>query len=407
METSSFEIDVPDAEVARLKRKLQDTRVPTHPIVPGAGGDYGPPIQWFHQLYTKWLHDFDWSTVQQYLNRHQHYTAAIDDKGRTLRVHFTHTRSFKPNAIPLMLVHGWPGSFYEFDRVVDSLVSPENAADPAFHVVVPSLPGFCWSSGPPTRGWTMQDTARVFNKLMLQLGYSSYAVQAGDWGSFVAREMGSKFAECKAVHLNFCPVALGDDITDLTPRERKVKERFNDWDDNHLGYAVTMRSRPHTIGVALNDNPVGILAWVGEKYVEAVAPGNLDKDDWDHAILVTCSLYFFSGCLMTSQLPYFENVKHAGFGEYFLRKENYIRVPFGYTSFLYDTRPGTERTVKPTGRLVYYREVDDGGHFAALERPDVFLEDCRNFFGKWYEHSMIQHSLSYGGQVHGGLALGL
>lgn len=210
----------------------------------------------------------------------------------------------------------------------------------------------------------MQDTARVFNKLMLQLGYPSYAVQAGDWGSFVAREMGSKFPECKAVHLNFCPVPLPDDLTDLTPREQKVKQRFHDWDDNHLGYAVTMRSRPHTLGVALNDNPVGILAWVGEKYLEAVAPAKLDDAaDWDEAILVTCSLYFFSGCLMTSQLPYFENVKHAEFGDYFLREENYIRVTFGYTSFLYDTRPGTERTVKPTGRLVYYR-----GEFATARR---------------------------------------
>ena len=200
----------------------------------------------------------------------------------------------------------------------------------------------------------MQDTARVFNKLMVLLGYTSYVVQAGDWGSFVAREMGSKFPECKAVHFNFLPVALEEDITDLTPREIKVKERYQDWLDNHLGYAVLMRTRPHTIGVALTDNPVGILAWVGEKYEEAVAPGRLRDPEWDQAILTTCALYYFSGCIMSASLPYFENVKHADFGEFFLQKENYVSVPMGYTSFLYDTRPGTKRTAQNTGRLVFY-----------------------------------------------------
>jgi hypothetical protein len=157
----------------------------------------------------------------------------------------------------------------------------------------------------------MQDTARLFNTLMVhQLGYSSYAVQAGDWGSFVAREMGSKFPECKAVHLNFCPVPLSpQEDANLTPREEKVMKRYHDWHDNHLGYAVTMRSRPHAIGFALADNPVGILAWVGEKYEEAVFEDRLNDPEWDREILITASLYFFSGCIMTSMLPYYENVK--------------------------------------------------------------------------------------------------
>jgi len=387
MSVSPFKIDIAKEEVERLRRKLQDTRIPLDPIVPEARRDYGPSIEWFHRLYNKWLHDFDWSSAQARLNRHQHYLADVEDEGRKVQVHFTHTTSSRPDAIPLILVHGWPGSFHEFDLVVDQLANPEQSTEPAFHVVVPSLPGFCWSSNPPRRGWTMQDTARLLNTLMVhQLGYSSYAVQAGDWGSFVAREMGSKFPECKAVHLNFCPVPLSpQEDANLTPREEKVMERYHDWHDNHLGYAVTMRSRPHTIGFALADNPVGILAWVGEKYEEAVFPDRLNDPEWDREILITASLYFFSGCIMTSMLPYYENVKHADFGDYFLRKENYIGVPFGYTSYLYDTRPGTQRSVKATGRSVYYNECDDGGHFAALEKPDVFLADCRKFFGTWYK----------------------
>ncbi|KIW69716.1 hypothetical protein PV04_05576 [Phialophora macrospora] len=386
MGISPFKIDIPKHEVDRLKRKLQDTRLPKESIVPEAGSDYGPPIEWFHRLYNTWLHDFDWSTVQTHLNRHDHFVADIEDETFTLRVHFTHTKSSRDDAIPLILIHGWPGSFHEFDRVVDAFASPEEPSHRAFHVVVPSLPGFCWSSPPPRRGWTMQDTARVFNKLMKQLGYNSYVVQAGDWGSFVARELGAKFEECKAVHFNFCPVELDDSLTDLTPREQVVKQRQHDWLDNHLGYAVVMRTRPQTIGFALTDNPVGILAWVGEKYIEAVHPSKIDPPDpaWDQAILTTCSLYYFTDCSMSSSLPYFEGVKHSDFGILFLQKENYVSVPMGYTSFLYDTRPGTERSVKQTGNLVYYNECDDGGHFAALEQPEVILRDCRKFFGQWF-----------------------
>ena len=157
MEITPFKIDVPKEDIDRLKRKLQDTRIPTDPIVPHAGSDYGtqvidprkcsqmlivfhtgPPIEWFHRLYNKWLHDFDWRSVQAHLNRHQHFVASVGDEGTKLKIHFTHTRSSRLDAIPLNLIHGWPGSFHEFDCVVDAFTDPEDASDPAFHVVVPS-----------------------------------------------------------------------------------------------------------------------------------------------------------------------------------------------------------------------------------------------------------------------------
>jgi pimeloyl-ACP methyl ester carboxylesterase len=259
-------------------------------------------MDWFRRLLSKWTNDFSWKNVEPRLNHLKHFIADIQDESYTLNIHFTHTRSRRPDAIPLILVHGWPGTFHEFHRVVDSFANPEDPSAPAFHVVVPSLPGFCYSSRPPRRGWTLQDTARVFNKLMTELGYSSYVAQAGDWGSFVVREMGARFSECKAVHFNFCPVEIDESQTDLTPREQQIKDRQRDWLDNHLGYAVVMRTRPQTIGVALYDNPVGILAWVGEKYIEAVHPSRLEPPDpdWDLDILTTCSLYYFTGCIVSS-----------------------------------------------------------------------------------------------------------
>ena len=384
MSVQPFVIDIPPAEVERLLRKLRDTRFPSEPIVPGAGEDYGPSLEWTQRLYDKWVNDFDWPKTQRHLNRLKHHIAKIKDEQFELDVHFTHTPSQHQNAIPLLLVHGWPGSFHEFDRVVDSFASPSNPTDPSFHVVVPSLPGFCWSSPPPRRKWTMQDTARVFDKLMTLLGYTYYVVQAGDWGHFVARELGAKYPSCRAVHSNFAPGVphSNPQSADLSPRERFIEARSQEWLDSHLGYAVCMRSRPQAIGIALYDNPVGILMWVGEKYAEAATKEHQAEPAWDEAILTTVCLYYFTNCIMTSMLPYYENVQHAQFGKFMLDPANYVKVPMAYSSFLYDTRPGTKRGVEKTGNLVYYSEHDDGGHFAALECPDTILRVCREFFGK-------------------------
>ncbi|KAI8935613.1 hypothetical protein NX059_007142 [Plenodomus lindquistii] len=363
-----FTVDIPQQEIIRLKEKIESTRLPILPIVPEAGDAYGACP----------------SNVQKHLNRHQHFLADLEDQGHKLRLHFVHVRSSRQDAIPLLLVHGWPGSFFEFDRVIDQLTDPDDQTAQAFHVIAPSMPGFLWSSPPPRRGWTLKDTARLFDALMQDLGYLSYGVQAGDWGSFVARELGANYPACKAVHLNFCPVPSLNTDEELSPREILVKQRQDDWLDNHLGYAICMRTRPHTIGVALMDNPVGIMCWIGEKYLEAAAPRTTIDPEWDRMILTQASLYHFTNCIMTSMLPYYENVKHGEWGSYYRRPENRIRVPFAYTSFLYDTRPGTERTTRETGNLVRYREYDDGGHFAALECPNVIINECRVFFREWF-----------------------
>ena len=263
-------------------------------------------MEWTHRMYQKYL-DFDWQAAQVRINRHQHFIASIPDESTTVDIHFTHTRSTRADAIPAIFCHGWPGSFFEFDRVVDDLANPSDPSQPAFHVVVPNIPGFMWSSPPHRTAWTMKDTARVYDKLMHALGYSSYCAQAGDWGMFIARELGAQHPGCKAVHLNFCPVPLPEDLTpsDLTEREKRLEVRCDDWLDNHLGYAVCMRSRPHTIGVALADNPLGIMIWVGEKYLELADPKNQD-DAWEEATLTQVCLYYFSGCIMVCaglQLP--------------------------------------------------------------------------------------------------------
>ncbi|RAH49742.1 epoxide hydrolase family protein [Aspergillus brunneoviolaceus CBS 621.78] len=368
-----FKIDIPRGEVDRLQRKLRDTRLPAREIVPSAGDRYGPPFEWAESLLAKWTSDFDWFSVQEELNGYPHYIATIEQVG----IHFLHARSEVSNAIPLLLVHGWPGSFYEFSRVWGPLARPADTGDQAFHVVVPSLPGFCWSDWPPRAGWTLQDTARLFDKLMRKLGYSQYMVQCGDWGHFVGRELGARYTDsCKLVHFNFAPSALPEHV-EPTEREDAVAARVDDWVENHLGYAVCMRTRPHTIGIALNDNPMGILMWVGEKYIEAADPDKQEQESWHGAILVTASLYYFTGCIMPSMLCYYDNVCHENFAKFNLDPHNHIQAPFGYSSFFWDTEPSSKRAVERTGNLVYYKEHNQGGHFAALESPEDIIQDLR------------------------------
>ncbi|KAI0394736.1 Alpha/Beta hydrolase protein [Xylariaceae sp. FL0594] len=191
-EIHSFDPTIPQPEVDRLWRKLRDTRLPEQPVVPDAGDDYGPPLDWIHQLYGYWANNFDWDTAQRRIASWKNYTTEIEG----LTIHFVHQPSRQDDAIPLLLAHGWPGSWFEFSRCIDPLSNPagddtstsQSRPQPAFHVVVPSIPGFTWSSGPPGRGWTLQDTARIFDTLMHErLGYGSYVAQGGDWGHWVVR----------------------------------------------------------------------------------------------------------------------------------------------------------------------------------------------------------------------------
>jgi pimeloyl-ACP methyl ester carboxylesterase len=348
-EIKPFKIDIPEGEVERYYRKIRDTRVPTKDIVPNAGSDYGFTTEWATDLYRTWTDKYDWYEEQKVMNQWPHFTTELEG----INIHFVHQRSKSTSAYPLLLVHGWPGSFYEFSRVIN-LLTDANSPLP-FHCIVPSLPGFCWSSGPP-RGWTLQDTARIFHALMLRLGYSQFAVQTGDWGHWVGRELGAQYADsCKAVHFNFAPAPLPEGA-ELTEREAYVQERVDDWLKNHMGYAVM-------------------------KYNEAADPKNQQLEEWKTHILTTVSLYYFSNCIMTSSLPYYENIRHESFAEFAMSPENRIKSPFGYTSFYWDTEPSSKRAVERTGNLVFYRERDDGGHFAAVECPEGLVEDLRELVG--------------------------
>lgn len=246
---------------------------------------------------------------------------------------------------------------FRFQNVMKPLLEPEDANEPSFDLVIPSLPGFCWSQGPP-RGWTLQDTARVFDALMKRLGYNQYVAQAGDWGHWVIRELGSgRYDACKAVHTNMCPGAPPEGHK-MDEKDRASMQRAEWWlgkplYEGHMGYAIEMRTRPQTIGVAFNDNPVGIMMWVGEKYNELADPNlgtaTLENRHFADDVCTTLCLYFFTPpSIMTSMLCYYNNVRHEKYNEFNAEEENLIRVPFGVSSFPYDANPVSKAAAETT-----------------------------------------------------------
>ncbi|KAI6832608.1 alpha/beta-hydrolase [Hortaea werneckii] len=349
-----FQVNIPDEERQRLHRKLKDTRLPLREIVPDAGDRYGPSYAWAKNLYEAWISDFDWYEHQAQLNTAPHF---IYTHGEGIKIHFLHAKSKREDAIPLLMVHGWPGSFFEFNRVWGPLSNPKDNSAPAFKVVVPSLPGYAFSDWPPRANWTLQDSAKVFDDLMKLLGYEKYMFQGGDWAHWVGRELGSKYIEsCQLIHFNFAPSRLPDlsrrGRQEVTSREAEVRRRVDDWLESHMGYAIEMRTRPHTIGFAFNDNPMGILMWICEKYNEAAGPESQKQRYWTQHILATASLYYFTDCIMPSMLCYYDSVRHEDFADFAITPHNRITVPFGYTSFFWDTEPSSKRTVELTGSLL-------------------------------------------------------
>ncbi|KXH37317.1 epoxide hydrolase [Colletotrichum nymphaeae SA-01] len=394
-----FSVDIAREEVERLRSKVKDFRLSSCPESRDADRNYGDEYSTAAYLQSRWINDFDWYEAQSEMNEVPQYLATIED----LTIHFVHVRSQNQEAIPLLAIHGWPGTFWEYSRVWRPLSDRNNLNDPSFHVVVPSMPGFCWSSSPKQGHWKLQDNARVFDTLMKSLGYNEYMVQCGDWVHAVGRELGAKYTNsCKLLHCNYAPIPLPDDIQ-LTEGEKKAFRKCEDWAQRHGGFDVTGRTKPHTIGLALQDNPMGILMWVLEKHQVVGHSEPWDNSLWTKAILTTASLYFFTGCIMSSIMPYYDPPTYEKFSDLPTDEDNRIKVPFGFTSFSWDADEASKRAVKQSveqnGNLVFYRglihrdssgnvvpdvqltetaERNDSGHLAALQQPDELVRDIRD-----------------------------
>ncbi|MGW6195971.1 epoxide hydrolase family protein [Kribbella sp. NPDC055110] len=368
---SEFRIAVPDAELEDLRVRLGRVRWPRQ--LPGDGWERGVPVRYLRRVVERWA-AYDWRVWEARLNEYPQYTTEID--GQT--IHFLHVRSAEPDALPLVLTHGWPGSVAEFLEVLGPLTDPAAyGGDPrdAFHVVAPSVPGHGFSV-PLTSGWDHARIARAWAELMRRLGYERYGAQGGDTGSVVSPLVGQVDpAHVVGVHING-----GLAYPALEPGDR---ERLNEVERERLaaaerlravgtGYADLQGTRPQTISFALSDSPVGQLAWILEKFWEWTDPEHdLPEDavDLDH-LLTDVSIYWFTNTSATSANLYYESRQPVD--------DVTPGVPTGVAVF--PTDPAIRRVLERQHHIIHWSEFPHGGHFAALETPALLTNDIQTFF---------------------------
>jgi pimeloyl-ACP methyl ester carboxylesterase len=365
-----FRIDIAQAQLDDLDRRLAATRFPDE--MPGAGRRQGVPLGELRDLVGYWLDGYDWRAQERRLNAVPQFTTRIDGQ----LVHFLHARSGRPDALPLVLTHGWPGSVLEFLAMIGPLTDPAaHGGEPAdaFHVVVPSMPGFGFSGPTSEPGWTAQRVARAWSALMPALGYDRYGAQGGDIGAGVSRELGRIAPQHVAgVHLNFLFTRPPGDPAGFTPEERAAAEGLAHYDRELSGYWRQQSTRPQTLAYALTDSPAGLAAWIGEKFTEWSDPGSqISRDD----VLTDVMLYWLTGTVNSSIRMYWEHY-HAPGG----RTPLPSRTPTGIAIFPHELAPPVRAIAEQTNNIVRWSPQPRGGHFAALEEPGLLVDDIRAFF---------------------------
>jgi epoxide hydrolase len=378
-EIRPFRIDIPQADLDDLRDRLARTRWPDE--LPGVGWTRGVPLGYLKELAGYWADGYDWPKQEARLNEFPQFTTTIDGQN----IHFLHVRSPEPDALPLILTHGWPGSIVEFLNVIGPLTDPRaHRGDPAdaFHLVIPSLPGYGLSGPTHQIGWTTDRVATAWAELMARLGYQRYGAQGGDWGAFVAPQLGRIDPDhLVGVHLNaatfgFIPFGPVDpeELASFTDAERARLERLNTSTAGPgNGYFEVQATRPQTLAYALTDSPVGQLAWIVERFKEWTWAAEVPEDAVDRdQLLTTVMLYWPTGTARSSAELYYENA-HAGFSG-----QQPGTTPTGVAVFAGDY--AIRRYAERTNHIVHWTEFDRGGHFAAMETPDLLVGDVRSFF---------------------------
>ncbi|KAF7357826.1 Epoxide hydrolase domain protein [Mycena venus] len=382
-----FKIDLA-GEIPRMKSLVNNTRLPSKALYSNAGEEKGIELDFLSELRTEWLTTFDWEAQQAELNQFKHFTTVIEG----LTVHFVHEQSTESDAIPVILLHGWPGSFHEFLPVIEPLTESslsKSGKNVSFNVVVPSLPGFDFSSAPPAN-WTVDDTARIFNTLMTEvLGYPRYVVHSTDWGAAVGYSLYSSFTtSVRAAHFAFIPFIppsaqeIADNNITLSDAQKVTEQRSTEWSTTGNGYFIEQTTKPNDIGLSLYDNPVGQLAWIGAKLKlwsdprAGTPPSVLNTT----AMLTTVSLYYLTGSFLSSVWIYAQNPD--GFRSVYTKA--LTDTPLLFSQYEYNVGLWPKEYVAKVGNLVSYKVHDFGGHFAGLDNPPALIEDIRDM-GPYFE----------------------
>ena len=365
-----YPLAFPDSALQDLRERLSRTRWPERETVDD--WSQGAPLARMQALCEYWRDDYDWRAAEARVNALAPSMTKIDG----LDIHFLHLRSPEPDAVPLVMTHGWPGSVFEFLKVAPLLADPRtHGGDPkdAFHLVLPTLPGFGLSQKPTEPGWTPDRIARAWVELMRRLGYERFVAQGGDWGYAITNALGGIGAPAvRAVHLSMFPIY--ETMEPRNAEEEKAKERLQAFADNEIGYQIEQVQSPQTIGYALTDSPAGQAAWLYEKYEQWTDHGGdpeelLSRDE----MLDNITLYWLTATAASSARIYWQSMRSF--------REHEIAVPVGVSLFPRDIHLASRRWVEeryPT--LVHFNQLSKGGHFAAWEQPELFAEEVRTSF---------------------------
>jgi pimeloyl-ACP methyl ester carboxylesterase len=379
-----FQVDVPQEKLDELRRRIDAVRLPSKELVDDRS--QGVQLAAIQELVRYWKTDYDWRRVEAKLNALPQFTTEIDG----VRIHFIHVKSQHEDALPLIMTHGWPGSVIELLEAVGPLTDPTahgGTADDAFHVVLPSLPGYGFSDEPAELGWNVGRIAKAWAELMSRLGYTRYVAQGGDVGASVTDQMGRQAPEgLLGIHMNLLVTTLsGAPLPENTDEERAARQAIDTFRATGFGYFLEQATRPQTIGYALLDSPVALAAWmldhdtdayykIYHAFVDGEPSGNLTPDH----ILDNITLYWLTGTGASAARSYWENGRAAASGQ----TPPPVSLPVGFTTF-----PGeiwqSPRSWVEAGypNVTYFRKAERGGHFAAWEEPELFAAEVRAAFG--------------------------
>jgi len=375
---AAFKLSVPAADIADLRERLGRTRFPDQ--APGPAWEYGSHVAWMQKLVEYWRNNFDWRAQEARLNAFPQYKVRLHE----IDVHFLHVEGKGPAPLPLLLSHGWPGSVFEFLELIPMLTDPgQFGGDPAdaFTVVAPSLPGYGLSFSPGQPRFGVEEIADCFASLMTDvLGYKRFGAQGGDWGSFITSRLAYAYADrLSGIHLNMMPLRRDPKmVTDPTPEEQKYLEELTAWLKEGTGYQWIQGTRPQTLAFALTDSPVGLAAWIIEKFrAWSDCGGDLETVFTKDELLANISLYWFTGAIGSSFWPYYARMHRA----WPIPDHGGIAVPTGYSEFpreiLHPPKSLAARTYTDIRR---WTVMPRGGHFAAMEQPEALAAEIRALF---------------------------
>jgi len=379
MDVQPFKIEVPEETLADLKERLAQTRWPDE--LPGTGWDYGTNMAYLKELVDYWQNSFDWRAQEEAINRFSHFKADVDGLG----IHFIHQKGVGPDPMPLVLTHGWPGSFFEMSKITPLLADPAShggdAAD-AFHVVTPSMPGYGFSDHPTKPGMHVLRVSDLWVKLMKDgLGYDRFGAQGGDWGASVTAYLGFAYPEnLIGIHLTSMvrPTPyMGPGSTPLSQAEQALLKQREEWMQAEGGYSHIQGTKPQTLSYGLNDSPVGLAAWLVEKYRSwSDCGGDVESRFTKDELLTTITIYWAAQIINSSTRLYYETARHP----WDMKQGERISVPAAMAVFPGEISLPPREWGERSYNVQRWTEMPCGGHFAALEEPERLAEDIRAFF---------------------------